>query len=95
MLSMKHQLDAGLGDLLVGWRGRGEIDRDRDDAVRMLLDRVLDIGDLLVDLILGGRDAGHRHAVFLQRIGDALDLELRPVEVDRLHGNADLEVAAP
>ena len=89
----EHQLDAGLRHLLVGRRGRGEVDRNRDDAVRMLLDRVLDVRDLLVDLIFGGGDAGDRDAIFFQRVGDALHLQLRPVEIDGLHRDADLEMA--
>ena len=88
----EHQLDAGLRDLAIGRRRRHAVDRDGDDAVGMALDGVLDVGDLLVHLVFGGGHAGQRHAILRQRIGHALDLQLRPVEVHRLHGDADLEM---
>jgi len=54
---------------------------------------VLDVGDLLIHLILGGGDPGNRDAIFVERIGDPLHLQLRPVKIDCLHRDADLEMA--
>lgn len=87
-----HQLDASLGDFLIGRRGGGEIDRDRDDPVGALLDEVLDIRDLLVQLPTRIGDADQLDAVFVERIGNPLDLQLRPVKVGRHDRDADLEV---
>ena len=90
---MKTSLMPACETFFVGWRCRGKIDRDGDDPVRVLLDRVLDIGNLLVDLIFGRSDPGDRNAVFLERVRYALHLKLGRVEVHGLHRDAHLEMA--
>ena len=62
--------------------------------MRLALNGVLDVGDLPVDLILGRRYADDFDAVLLERVGDALHLQLRPVEVHGLHRDAHLELAS-
>lgn len=64
--------------------------------VGVLLDRVLNIGDLLVDLIFGRGDTGDRNAVFLQGVSDALDLQLGPASLSlRTSGEAAFSPCGP
>jgi len=86
------ELDAGLADFGVGSGRRGAVRRHAEDRVRLQLDQVLEVADLLLRAPSGIRDSDDLDSGLLECRLHAGDKNLREVDVHGLHGDADPEL---